>query len=266
MNRWNMTVSTGRVLRRAAQTAASALGIGAATYAGVAAVTWFRFGQVTRSRKSESASMLDQFMPTYEVMERHKVSVKAPCSVTLDAARELDLLDSPVIRGIFRAREVFLGSQADASFARRGLLAQMQAIGWRVLAEDPNHEIVAGAATQPWIADPIFRPIPADAFRAFCERDNVKIVWNLRVEPEGEGRSIFHTETRALSTDEASRKRFRTYWAWVMPGVWLIRSLSLGPLKKEAERRYRVSQDAKKGHLRSNRQLPDARFRPTIGG
>ena len=35
----------------------------------------------------------------------------------------------------------------------------------------------------------------------------------------------------------AALTRFRRYWAFALPGIALIRSFSLGPLKAEAERR-----------------------------
>jgi hypothetical protein len=66
-------------------------------------------------------------------------------------------------------------------------------------------------------------------------------VWSLRAEPVGSDRSIFSTETRAIATDRDARVRFRRYWAFVSPGIWLIRRASLGPLKREAERRVTVS-------------------------
>ena len=42
-----------------------------------------------------------------------------------------------------------------------------------------------------------------------------------------------------MTTDAASRAKFRRYWAVFSPGIWMIRWLSLGPLKREAERRAR---------------------------
>jgi hypothetical protein len=50
---------------------------------------------------------------------------------------------------------------------------------------------------------------------------------------------MFRTETRAVGTDPAARARFRRYWSLVSPGVFLIRRLSLAPIRAEAERRAR---------------------------
>jgi hypothetical protein len=81
-----------------------------------------------------------------------------------------------------------------------------------------------------------FQAVDPEAFARFDEPGYVKIAWTLRADPVGGG-SVYQTETRAVATDGDARRRFRTYWAFVMPGTWLIRRLSLGPLRREAERR-----------------------------
>ena len=52
-----------------------------------------------------------------------------------------------------------LGSQEQESRRRVGLVNQAKAWGWNALAEEPGREIIFGAATQPWIANPVFRGI-----------------------------------------------------------------------------------------------------------
>jgi hypothetical protein len=178
-------------------------------------------------------------MPAYEIVERHKVRVAAPVEITFSAARDMDILDSAVTRGIFKAREIILGGRSDEGVRPRGLLAQTKALGWSVLAEIPGREIVMGAVTQPWLADVVFQGLPAEEFIAFGEPGFVKITWTLRANPLGPGRSMFRTETRAIATDPSARSKFRWYWSKASPGIWLIRKLSLGPVRREAERRAR---------------------------
>ena len=104
---------------------------------------------------------------------------------------------------------------------RHALAEQMQAIGWRVLAEVPGREIVFGAVTKPWEADPEFRGIPASDFLAFHEPGYVKIAWTLRADAISGDESMFRTETRVRTTDAAARSKFRRYWAFASPGVAL---------------------------------------------
>jgi hypothetical protein len=118
-----------------------------------------------------------------------------------------------------------------------GLLAQTKALGWGVLAEVPGREIIMGAVTQAWLADVVFRGLTPEEFAAFNEPGYVKIAWTLRADPISAGESVFRTETRAVTTDPTARAKFRWYWSKASPGIWLIRQMTLGPLKREAERR-----------------------------
>jgi hypothetical protein len=231
-----------RLIRAAARTVATGLGVAAAAYAGVAAFTWSRYGNPRPAGAQDEADpLLDRFMSTYEVVERHHVRVLASAEITLAAAREQNLLASPVIRAIFKAREVALGSTPDERARPQALLPQVLSLGWGVLAEVPGREIVLGAVTKPWEPNPRFHALGSEHFAAFAEPDYVKIVWSLRADPVGANESVFRTETRAVATDDRARLKFRRYWALVSPGVALIRRMSLGPLKADAERRARVS-------------------------
>jgi hypothetical protein len=176
-------------------------------------------------------------MPEYEVAERHHIRVAAPAEIAFEAACEQDLMALPLVQAIFKAREIVLGGEPDTVARPRGLLALTKSLGWGVLAEVPGREVVMGAVTQPWYADVVFRPLPPDEFAAFDEPGYVKIVWTLRADPVGPHDSVFRTETRVATTDAAARRKFRWYWARFSPGIGLIRQLSLGPVRREAERR-----------------------------
>jgi hypothetical protein len=218
---------------------AAGIGLAAASYAAYVAITWYRYGHVRHQASGEDDPLLDRFMPTYDVAERHHVRIAAPAEITLEAATEMDLQQSAIVRGIFKAREWIMRSHPARDPETRALLSQMRAIGWGVLAEIPGREIVMGAVTQPWRADVVFRPLPPEEFAAFHEPDYVKIVWTLRADSLGAAESIFRTETRVLTTDPTARAKFRRYWSFVSPGIIVIRWMSLGALKPEAERRAR---------------------------
>lgn len=227
-------------IRPVARWVAAGLALAAGAYAAYVGVAWYRYGHPSRAvGPEEQDEALDRFMPVYEVAERHHVRVSAPAEVTLAAAREMDLHQSPLVRAIFKGRELILGDTPDNRPRPRGLLAEMQSLGWGVLAEVPGREIVVGAATKPWEPNVTFRALPAHEFAAFREPDYVKIVWTLRADPLGATESIFRTETRVTATDSRARVRFRRYWCLLSPGIIVIRWMSLGPLKREAEHRAR---------------------------
>jgi hypothetical protein len=227
---------TGVLTGRLAAGAGAAL----AAYGAYAAIAWYRYGRVPRLPADEGDALLDRFMPEYEIVERHHITVKAPAAVTLSAAREQDLLQLPLVRAIFKAREIAMHAQRNhrqAAGPGPGLLAQVQSLGWGILAEIPDREVVIGAVTKPWEPDVTFRALPPHEFAKYAEPGYVKIAWTLRADPIDHDRSLFRTETRAVATDATARARFRQYWAFVSPGIALIRWLSLRPLKREAERR-----------------------------
>jgi hypothetical protein len=214
-----------------------AVGVAAGAYAAYAGLTWRRYGRVRPPDSDETDALLDRFMPEYEVVERHHIRVGAPAAVTLDAANEMDVQALPVVRSIFRAREILLRATPDRQPRPRGLVAAARSFGWGVLAEVPGREVVLGAVTKPWEADVTFRALAPEQFAAFDEPGYVKIAWTLRADELGATESVFRTETRAIATDAFARSKFRRYWSFLSPGIIVIRRAMLGPVKREAERR-----------------------------
>ena len=131
---------------------------------------------------------------------------------------------------------MILAASPDDRPRPRGLLAELQSLGWGVLVELPEREVVVGAVTRPWEPNVTFRALPSEQFAAFSEPGYVKIAWTLRVESIGATDSIFRTETRAVATDPTARAMFRRYWAFLSPGIILIRWALLASLKNQAER------------------------------
>jgi hypothetical protein len=228
-----------RRLRSVSRWLLGGVALGVAAYATRVGTTWRQFGRQKAKLDEAGDRELDRFMPVYDVVERHHIRIQAPATLAFAAAKDMAIDDSPIVRAIFKAREVFMRAAPSAGALPRSLLAQTQALGWLVLTETPDREVVVGAVTKPWEPNPVFRPVPAEAFLAFGEPGYVKIVWTLRADPVDERASVFRTETRALATDAAARAKFRRYWAFVSPGIWLIRWSTLRPLRREAERRAR---------------------------
>ena len=215
-------------------------GLAVAAYASCVGITWCLYGHPRRRAGSgKEEPLLDQFIPEYEVVERHEIRVAAPVEIAFEAACEMDIQQSAIVRAIFRTRELFVGGKTERAAGPLGLVEQARAWGWGVLAEHPGHEIVFGGVTQPWHANPTFRALPPNEFRDFREPDYVKIAWTLRADPIDATKSIVCTETRAVTTDPSSGAKFRRYWSFVMPGTDLIRRMALRLVKTDAEGRAR---------------------------
>ena len=211
--------------------------IGWAAYASWA---WMGYGSAQVDRQPDAG--LDHFMPVYEIAERHEVAVDAPWTNTYAAECLVDLQDSPIIRSIVRGREIILRSspEPDAAGQPSAFVAQAISFGWGILAEDPGHEIIMGAVTQPWEANVSFESLPPDQFASFQTPDYVKIVWTLDAEPTGPTTSIARTITRVETTDPQARDKFRRYWATFSPGIIYIRYEALRLVRDAAERGYKA--------------------------
>ena len=90
------------------------VGVAAAAYAAYVANAWRTYGAPPSPRADERDELLDQFMPAYDVVERHRIRVSAPVAAVFAAAREQDLQQSGLVRAIFRTREIVLGASGDA--------------------------------------------------------------------------------------------------------------------------------------------------------
>jgi hypothetical protein len=218
---------------------AAGIGFAAASYATYVGITFLRYGKTKPAEGADTDVLLDTLMPNYEVVDRHKARIAAPPDVALSVAAELNLRSCPAVRGIFKGRELIMRSRPDNTVRPRGLLLEMKSLGWRVLAEVPGREIVAGAVTKPWEPNPVFRGLAPEQFTQFHEPGFVKIIRTLRADPDGNGETVFRTETRATATDFEARKKFRRYWAFLSPGIVAIRTVMLPAIKAESERRWR---------------------------
>jgi hypothetical protein len=180
---------------------------------------------------------IDRFLPHYDVRERFGTVVRAPAELTFEIAGQFEMESIPLVHAIVWMRGVLMGSKAPAA-PHTGFFAMTTALGWGTLARVEGRELVAGAVTQPWLADVKFTPVPAERFAAFDEPGLVKIVWTLETEPIDAGRCRLFTETRALATDGTARRLFLRYWRWVRFGSIPIRWLLILAIRREAERRY----------------------------
>jgi len=85
-------MNPSRTVGKLAKWSAAGVGVGMAAYATYAGVKWLQYGHVGPSRDDDD-QLLDEFMPTYDVVDRHHTHVEAPADVTeqlKELSRELD--------------------------------------------------------------------------------------------------------------------------------------------------------------------------------
>lgn len=189
----------------------------------------------------EPRRLIERFAPGAEIGESHDVLIHAPADLVFEVAEDFDLMSMPSIYWIFWLRARMLGAPIPHRDDLAGLVAETSKMGWGELARRPGRELVMGASVQPWLAEPVFEPVPPERFLTHRDADHVKIVWTLEAEPLGPDLTRFRTETRVVPTDEAAARRFRRYWRVAGTGIVLIRLLALPAIRREAERRARES-------------------------
>ncbi len=186
------------------------------------------------------AGLLDRWLPAPDIREQFGIPVQAPADLVYEITAGFDVQSLPVVRAIFWLRTAMMGGTAASRWPSDGFLTDVRRMGWGVLAEEPGRVFVAGASCQPWQADVVFEPRSAGDFLAFSAPDRVKIAWSIEVTPTGPAQCRLTTETRAVATDDASRRRFLRYWRWARFGILPIRWLLLPAIRRRAQSQHRA--------------------------
>ncbi|MGA5817956.1 hypothetical protein ACPC54_08870 [Kitasatospora sp. NPDC094028] len=163
---------------------------------------------------------LDRLLPVWDHRERHRLAVRtrpAPDATAAIAAVEaVEWRDVPVFRLLMN----FGSINAKRGQTARPFLDAMIAGGFSVLHRSPEELVVGAAATVTGpgngVAD--LGEDPARGFRDFDRPGHYKVAFNFRC-VNGE----LLTETRVVSTDPVTRRRFRRYWTVIRLPSGVIR-------------------------------------------
>ncbi len=168
---------------------------------------------------------LDDFLPSFEFSERHRVTIDAPRERIDAALRAVSLADIPVARALWWMRR--LGRRTGDP--RKPFVVAFPGV---VLDDVPGEGVVLGLTGQFWrLRGNLDPPGPRTAqdFVAYSRPDVCKAVIDLRVGP-----SSLSTETRICVADPAARRKFRRYWLVIRPFSGLIRILLLRAARRRA--------------------------------
>jgi len=187
-------------------------------------------------------ALIDDYMPAFDVTERHRTTVAAPPAAVYAALRRTDIAASPLVRALLalRAAPTALRAPRAAWRARRRgraqvTLADFERRGFTVLAEDAPRELLIGLDGKFWTPDGALCAVDAASFRGPMRPGTARAAWNFRVEPLPGGGATLSTETRVRCADAAARRRFRAYWLVVRPWSGVIRRAMLGAVRRAAE-------------------------------
>ena len=162
--------------------------------------------------------------------ERHRIEIRAPLADVYAVVRRLDLSNARLSRLLMRIRGMGWGQPSLT-------LDDAERMGFALLAESPNREILIGLAGRFWTPTGCLRTIDAATFPTFAEPRSARAVWNFALEPGPGHSTLLSTETRVQCVDSHARRRFKMYWMVVGPFSALIRRDMLRALKRQAENR-----------------------------
>lgn len=158
--------------------------------------------------------LIDDWLPEFDVGERHDVAVPVGPERALELARSTPAASDWIVRALVTARGMTERDETiDGFFAAHRFV---------VLAETPT-EWVIGAVGAVWRPrGGLVRLADAEAWRAAAVPGTIKAAVDFRAESIPGG-SRLTTETRVKTMDERARRAFRLYWLAVGPFSALIR-------------------------------------------
>ena len=188
--------------------------------------------------------LIDDYLPRYDVTERHSIRVRATPAKTYAAIAATDFGGGVIIRALFVLRmlpsALVRGSNGLRALALRRTtpmtLASMQRRGFHLLAERAPVELVIGIEGRFWTLSGDRCTPSAEQFRSHPPAPGTaRAVWDFRVRAMDCDQCELSTETRVLCADAATRRRFIPYWTVIRPGSGLIRHAMLRAIRRTAE-------------------------------
>lgn len=194
--------------------------------------------------------LIDDYLPRYDVRERHRTRVAASPEVTYAALHTADLRSSLIVRALLLARALpgalARGRAGVRALRARGTtpltLAALEATGFRVLAAAPPTEIVLGLEGRFWrVRDGApHAPAAPDFWTRAPAPGTARGVWSFHLAARPDGTTELTTETRVRCADAGARRRFLPYWYLIRPGSGIIRRAMLRAIRRSAEAGERV--------------------------
>ena len=180
---------------------------------------------------------LDNWMPRWQVAERHFLHVAAPPEkvfAAIHAVRADEILLFQTLTAIRRCGQSGPESIMNAP-EEKPLLDVATQTTFLLLEEQAPRELVVGTViAAPRKARATGRLTP-DLFRKTLPPGVVLATMNFAVDPDNQGGSTISTETRIYANSPSALRQFGVYWRLIHPGSDLIRRMWLRAIRLRAE-------------------------------
>ena len=211
--------------------------VGAVAF-GLAGATLLWYSASDDLPPSESRTLLESIMPTFDVQEVHSTHIDAPPASAFAAILSVTPDEVALARPFLWLRTLPTrvagdGRGQDARWKRPFLSVP----GTAILGRVPDREIVVGLIGQFWKLRAGER-IPVESREQFMAFDRLGFAvstLSFHVDPASGGSRVT-TITRVRTTDPDSRRAFRRYWRVIGTGSAVLRRTWLRAVKARAER------------------------------
>jgi hypothetical protein len=202
---------------------------------------------------SPQRDLLEHHLPVYDVSDSVACTVEADTHSTWAALMDADLLKvargRPMVAalGFVRLlpdlatrllhREKLPEEPDELQLRDMGRLPADQG-GWIELGVEPEAELALGLVGRFWLPVIEYARVRPQEFAAFDEPGWAKTVYDLRVTPVADDRTLLAATMRTVGTDAHARKWFRRYWTLgVGSGAHVLVNGLLEMVAKDAEER-----------------------------
>jgi hypothetical protein len=182
---------------------------------------------------------LDEWMPRWQVGERHVLKIAAPPAKVFAAIHEVRADEILLFRTLTAIRRC--GGTGPESILNapeeKPLLDVATQTTFILLEDEPPRELVVGTVIAAPRAARESGRLEPDLFRKTLPSGVVLATMNFLVTPAEDGGSTVATETRVSANSTAALRRFGIYWRLIHPGSDIIRRMWLRAIAVRAEDR-----------------------------
>jgi hypothetical protein len=180
---------------------------------------------------------LDDWMPRWQVDERHTLEVAAAPGKVFSAIRAVRADEIVLFRTLIAIRRCGESGGPESILnapEEKPLLDVATQTTFVLLEEEAPRELVVGTVIAAPREAPAARLTP-DLFRESLPPGFVLAAMNFVVQPNNRGGSTVSTETRIYANSAPALRRFGVYWRLIHPGSDIIRRMWLRAIRQRAE-------------------------------
>jgi hypothetical protein len=180
-----------------------------------------------KTEPTDELSLLDQFLPAFDVSDAVATVVEADVAVTWDALMAVDLIEvgrrSPLVavlgalRGLPEIAAHLLHGEPPPHAPKHLRLLDTTEVpmgegGWILLGARPRRELALGLVGKFWRPVIAYARVTPDEFAGFADPGYAKTIYSLSVAALDAERTLLSGTMRTATTDESARRWFRRYW------------------------------------------------------